>query len=172
MKTTLYTFILLSFLTFFFFNCEKGNEEVKNVDITGSLKNHTVCKTELKSGYEAIILVDTLSKVDYSYNLENKKLTLNHINAGFNCCFDSLYCNIQHTKDSILIEEVELNPHCKCDCLYDLHIEINNVAEGTYQIKFIEPNVGKMEKIIFELDLKNEKTGYFCIIRKQYPWGQ
>lgn len=172
MKATRFFALLFSVSALFFFSCEKEKLENNPLKVTGSLISHSVCKTNLKSGNETNILADTLSKVEYSYNSGNQKLTLKHMNAGFNCCIDSLYCNIMHTRDSILIEEKERNPYCKCECLYDLTIEINNVPESTYQIKFIEPNVGEMEKIAFELDLKNEKTGYFCIVRKQYPWGQ
>jgi hypothetical protein len=54
-------------------------------------------------------------------------LTLKHVDAGFSCCPDSLYCNIGLKGDTILIQEFEKTAVCKCNCLYDLDIEINGV---------------------------------------------
>ncbi|MFA5420089.1 MAG: hypothetical protein WC341_16675, partial [Bacteroidales bacterium] len=59
---------------------------------------------------------------------------------------------------------------CKCNCLYDLDIEINGIDAKIYQVEFIEPYSDEQEKIIFELDLTMEKEGSYCVTRKQYPW--
>jgi len=109
--------------------------------------------------------------VDYSFNANTNTLTITHINAGFNCCPDSLYCKISKNIDTIIIQEFEKIPQCNCNCLYDLDIEINGVESKKYQIKFVEPYVGEQGKLEFEIDLKNNEIGSYCVTRKQYPWG-
>jgi len=108
---------------------------------------------------------------EYLFDKENNKLTLKHINAGFNCCPDSLYCIVELKSDTILIQEFEKSAPCRCNCLYDLDIEIGSVDLKKYQIKFIEPYVADHNELLFEIDLTKNSTGSYCVTRKQYPWG-
>jgi hypothetical protein len=98
-------------------------------------------------------------------------LTVKHINAGFNCCPDSLYCKVDLEGDTILIQELENSTLCHCNCLYDLVIEIKGIDLKKYHVKFIEPYVADQNKLLFEIDLTEDSTGSYCVTRQQYPWG-
>jgi hypothetical protein len=99
------------------------------------------------------------------------KLSLKHINAGFNCCPGKLTCKVTQSGDSLVIEEFESQAGCNCNCLYDLDIEIKNVTTGKYHIRFIEPYGGEQEKILLDMNLEEHPAGTFCVTRKNYPWG-
>jgi hypothetical protein len=45
------------------------------------------------------------------------------------------------------------------------------VGSGKYVIRMIEPYSKNQAKIIFSIDLSKNKTGSFCVTRKNYPWG-
>jgi hypothetical protein len=167
MKQTIYSVLAGLILMVFVTGCETTKELV----LSGSLVLHSECKSGARAANQIADKPDSLSCIEYYFDASSNKLNLNHINAGFNCCPDSLYCNITSSKDTIIIQEFEESFLCNCNCLYDLQIEVNGVKEGKYQIKFIEPYAGGMEPIVFEIDLKKETEGGFCIVRKSYPWG-
>jgi hypothetical protein len=96
---------------------------------------------------------------------------LKHINAGFNCCPDSLSCDVALHGDTIIISEFEKSSLCHCNCLFDVDIEVNNIQKQNYQIRLIEPYAGKQAGIIFGMNLLTEQEGSFCVSRTQYPWG-
>lgn len=169
MKTPIYSILAVFALAFLTISCEK--EKNKQLALTGQLVNHSACKNGLKSTNERANTPDTLTCIDYSFDASNKLLSIKHINAGFNCCPDSMYCNVKISNDTIIVQEYEKSSLCNCNCLFDLDIEINGVDSKTYQIKFIEPYSGDQEKIVFEADLGKDKSGSFCATRKQYPWG-
>lgn len=153
-------------------SCEKkGENDNEQLIITGQLISNSACKNGLKSGHQPIETPDSLSCVEYSFEEESNKLTLKHINAGFNCCPDSLYCDVRLNGDTILIQEFEKKAECRCNCLYDMVIEINGVDITNYQVKFIEPYIAEQDKLVFEIDLTKDQAGSFCVTRKKYPWG-
>jgi hypothetical protein len=118
------------------------------------------------------ILADSVSCVDYRYNMVSNKLTLLHRNAGFNCCPGHLSCKAFISNDTIYVQELEKTSGCRCNCLYDLNIELTGVKSGAYQIEFVEPYSGNKEKISFGLDLTNETANTYCVVRKNYPWNK
>jgi len=109
--------------------------------------------------------------VEYSFDEVTNKLTLKHINAAFNCCPESIYCKIELLDDTIAVQEFEKKSGCKCDCIYDLDIEISGVEKKKYQLKILEPYVQEQSELKLEVDLMKESVGSFCVTRKQYPWG-
>ena len=143
----------------------------KQLTITGQLVNNSTCKDDLKSTSDIIKTPDSLSCVEYSFDKKKNQLSIKHINAGFNCCPDSLYCKVDLIGDIIQIQEFEKAAQCDCNCLYDLDIEINGVVLKNYQVKFIEPYLADQIKLIFKIDLTNDTSGSYCVTRKQYPWG-
>jgi len=167
MKRTVYS-VLAGFVFMIFIT---GCETAKELVLSGSLVSHSECKSGLQTAFEISDTPDSLSCVEYSFDAINNKLSLTHVNAGFNCCQDSLYCSITSSNDTIIIQEYEKNPICRCSCVYDLFIEVDGIEEGKYQIKFIEPYSGDMEPLLFEIDLKKETEGSFCVVRKGSPWG-
>jgi len=171
MKTTYYFFLVAFVFTFLVCSCEKDKEKSKQLTLTGQLVNHSACKSGLNSPDGTTEIPDTLSCIDYSFDTSNNKLSMKHINAGFNCCPDSIYCNVAIMNDTIIVQECEKNSLCNCLCLYDLDIEINGVDSKKYQVRFIEPYSGEQDKLIFGIDLTIDLEGSYCVIRKQYPWG-
>lgn len=160
----------LSFLLFLT-ACDKEPQEKQPTAITGELVSDTGCKTFGKSASLEGETPDTLSCLEYSYDEAEKLLSISHINAGFNCCPENLYCSVSCHEDTILIEEHETDGLCDCLCLFDLEIEVAGVVPGEYVIQVIEPCNHDEEEIIFEVDLESQKEGAFCAVRKKYPWG-
>jgi hypothetical protein len=167
MKTTFYS-LLIVFITLLMFSCEKSQQ----LTLTGKYLSHSVCKRGLIPASTRLNTSDSLSCVEFSFDNLNNKLIIKHVNAGFNCCQDSIYCDISLDGDTIKIVESDQNPRCKCECLYDLDFEINGVTTKKYLIALIEPNVGDQDNINFEMDLAKDKEGSYCVTRKGYPWGQ
>ena len=171
MKKIIYSLLTCSLIVLVILSCEKNDDYDKQLIISGQLISNTTCKNDLKSRSQIVETPDSLSCVNYSFDKENNKLTIRHINAGFNCCPDSLYCKIELKGDTILIQEFEKVADCRCNCLYDLDFEISGVDLKKYQLKFIEPYVAEQDKLVFEIDLNSDQNGTYCVTRKLYPWG-
>ena len=169
MNSVIFKISILFFIGALVLGCEK--EEKPPAEISGQLINNTQCKDFFKSASEGNITPDTLSCIEYTFNQTDSILTLKHINAGFNCCPEVLSCEVTASGDTLIIEEFEKSALCYCDCLYDLDIIINGVVEGSYHIKMVEPYALDKEELFFEIDLKEDKSGSFCVVRTQYPWG-
>jgi hypothetical protein len=108
--------------------------------------------------------------ISYHYS-ESGLLTLKHINAGFNCCVDDIIVDLCPHGDTILIQEAEVNPNCRCLCLYDLDMVITNLPPGQYLIKVVEQYVQEGDPPLeFPVDLAVVPSGTFCIGRDHYPW--
>ena len=168
MKTTTYKIIFIGVLIFLSYSCEEN--KINNNDITGKLIRNTDCKT-FKSASIGSEVSDTLSCINYTFDTSVNKLILKHVNAGFNCCPESLYCAVSLSNDTIIIQEFEKESLCDCNCLYDLDIELNGVQAKRYYIKIIEPYAIGQEELDFELDLEHSNEGSHCVTRKHYPWG-
>jgi hypothetical protein len=150
------------------YTCEK--EKTSTGLQSGKLDKISDCK-ELKSIAIWEDTADTLSCIEYFYNAENKKLILKHVNAGFNCCPEKIYSDITFADDSIIIIESEKIPACDCNCLYDLEFEFTGISEKVYAVRLLEPYIRDEEEINVSIDLAENDTGSFCVIRKGYPWG-
>ncbi len=171
MKAILYSTLTIVLTSMFFLSCENETDKGQQIDFVGELISASTCKNELKSASVDEDVPDSLSCIEYLYDDENKKLSIKHINAGFNCCPDSLYCTISLKLDTIIIKEFEKIPQCNCNCLYDLDIVVNGVDKKIYQIKLIEPYSDEQAELKFEIDLNIGNEGSFCVTRKNYPWG-
>ncbi len=158
------TIVLIS--GFVFSGCKNG-DTTEEMQISGKVVKSSDCKDNIKSAGDP----DNLSCVEYGFDPQNNLLKMEHINAGFNCCPGKLYCDIWLSNDTIYIQEFEEAALCRCNCLYDLDIEIKGVESQKYQVKFIEPYAEKQNKLIFEIDLTRKKTGKVCVKRNGYPWG-
>lgn len=166
MKTILH-FILVFLLLLA--SCENGNQEP--LDFSGKVISRSDCKHNVRSTTVAAAIADSISCVEYAFDASTNKLFLKHINAAFNCCIDSLYCHASLNSDTILVEEIENSLQCKCNCLYDLTIELNGVEAKEYYVRFIEPLIGDQTELIFKIDLSKDSVGSYSVTRKHYPWG-
>jgi hypothetical protein len=110
--------------------------------------------------------------MEYAYDLDNQKLILKHHNAAFNCCPDSLWCAISYRNDTLFIQEFEKQMGCKCNCLYDLNLEVTGVEPGKYHLQLIEPYYANQDQLCLDLDLPALKQGNFCVNRTNYPWAE
>jgi hypothetical protein len=167
MKTK-FLYILFVLIVLIISSCDNIIND--NSGISGKLKKYSECKNNLKST-EATNVLCNKSCVEYHYNSSTEILKLSHINAGFNCCPEKLYCTVTTNSDTIIIQEYEKAALCDCNCLYDLVIEIIGITPEKYVIKFIEPYAVNSKKIIFNVDFSAIQEGSFCVIRDKYPWG-
>lgn len=165
MKLKINIALLSLFMVFLNIACDKEAEN-QPLEFSGKLISHTDCKHLKSSNFE-----NNQSCVEYIFDKQNNKLSITHINTGFNCCPDSLWCTISKTENKIIIEEFEASLGCKCNCLYDFEIELEGIEQEKYTIQFIEPYCGEQEELIFEVDLSENITGSFCVTRIIYPWG-
>lgn len=174
MKKNLYSILLYSFIIAIIVGCEKENESnpTDQLVFSGYLTHNSTCKSDSKSTSNILNTPDNLSCVEYVFNRGDNKLILKHINAGFNCCPESLYVHTYLAGDTIIIQEYEANALCNCNCLYDLDIALTGIESKKYQIKFIEPYAIDQQEILFEVDLENNSEGEFCVTRTRYPWGE
>lgn len=154
------------------FSCEDDQQHASSSkkDLMGEVISHSDCKS-FKAGTSGDTISDSMSCVKYEFIKSTNTLNLKHINAGFNCCPDSLYCTITLSGDTIIIEEHELQALCDCNCLFDLDIELNNCNAKRYEIKFIEPYSHSQKPLCFSIDLSTEPSGSHCLKRTEYPWG-
>lgn len=171
MKLTINKLIIAVIGLLMFCSCTQDPENPKDLNLTIKLLGNPECNN-LKSAKLLESTPISKSCVEYSFDLLTQKLTLKHLNAGFNCCPESLSCTVIYRNDSIIIHEIEKHMGCKCNCLYDLDIEVKGVESGKYQLRIIEPYAGNQDKLSFELDLRTQNQGSFCVSRKQYPWGE
>jgi len=146
--------------------CERDDQNMK-----ATVLSNSECKSG-KSGEVKADTPDTVSCVSYSYMKSDKKLVLNHINAGFNCCPGKLSASASVMGDTLVITEYEENPLCDCDCLYDLEIEVTQVEAKEYIVKFVEPYAFYEKKLIFSVELADNPEGSICVSRRYYPWNK
>lgn len=107
------------------------------------------------------------------YSFISGTLTLTHVNAGFNCCPDTIYSNMDIADGIISIHEIEAgSTWCDCLCLYDIDYVLEDLAPGDYLIRFHEPYVGDEETPLeFSAVLEESLQGQYCVERTHYPWG-
>lgn len=162
-------FYSLVFLYMIIGSCTTDPEKSDEMNLTIRLLGKPQC-----NGTKSAAITDQLSAskscVEYAFDQDNGILILRHLNAAFNCCPDSLWCTVVLKNDTIIIQEFEKNKGCKCDCLYDLDLEVEGMEPGKYQLKLIEPYVLNQNEICFKMDLLNLKQGFHCVDRTQYPY--
>jgi len=158
LSTVLFTALVLQ-------GCNKAEQQIE-----GQLVSHSDCKSSKTLAIYAET-PDTLSCMNYTYDGPGKILSLEHINAGFNCCPNEITCSFSENGDTIIISEREESSLCNCNCLFDLKIELVNIEAKSYIIKVIEPYCGKQEKLVFTFDPEISPAGSACAKRKVYPWG-
>ena len=138
----------------------------------GKVTGYTSCK----GTSDATSRGDTPTAQDcivYSYD-GHSVLTLKHVNAGFNCCPDSLLAAFRISLGQIIIDESEdlASGGCHCLCLYDLDYRITGLSPGYYNIRVNQPYLRSGSEVLdFGVNLSTAKSGTFCVTRNFYPWG-
>jgi len=168
MKTR--TFLLLPFLTLvtsFWLSCARQDHNGAALSVTNSSDMMCRANDPLKSNDPA----PESSCINFSYDGDSL-LTMMHYNAGFNCCPERFTVDIEVKGDSLIIREAELKQGCKCNCLFNLEIKVHNLPADTYHVRFVEPCVNhSISRLIFDLDLKKEPVGQFCVTRPEGWWN-
>jgi hypothetical protein len=103
MKHILISITIPIFLVILVIGCKEdttrttGDEQIP--DFQGRLTSNSECKR-----FQTASLLadnsDSMSCIEYSYDARSHKLIMKHVNAGFNCCPDSLYCLISLQNDT------------------------------------------------------------------------
>ncbi len=135
---------------------------------SGTIISHGECKTGKGTLDDPSTTQDC---IDWSF--ENGTLSLNHINAGFNCC-PVILADITVEGNLIVITEIDSldGGGCDCNCLFDVQYEISGLQAGVYQLVVEEPyRQNPDEPIDFLLDLSTTSDGRHCEGRTVYPWG-
>jgi hypothetical protein len=151
--------------------CTSEPENPDEMELTIRLIGNPQC-VYLKSYEDQPEIPESQSCIEYAFDKDAGKLILRHIHAGFNCCPESLWCTVTYRNDTIIVKEFEKNMGCKCNCLYDLDLEVEGIEPGKYQLQIIEPYIGNQEPLGGLIDLYTLKQGCFCVIRSIYPWGK
>lgn len=171
MKTKLTTILSIFISIIIVYSCSKNStEQEEQPEVTGQVLSRSECNSHIKTTLNSDA-DSNQSCIAYSYDAVNKRLNIIHENAGFNCCPGEVSCAISYVNDTITIEEIPELAMCGCECLFDLEIQVNGVLEKTYYLKFIEPYVGDQEKLEFMVNLQQQSSGEYCVVRYQYPWG-
>ncbi len=158
--------IVILLIQLLILSCEKDT-----TDISGSVTYFSDCKSLKHSSHARADVPDTLDCIYYSFITRGSLLSLEHINAAFNCCPGTIYCEVRQCGDTLVIEEFEEAPRCDCCCLYDINIEVRGIDAEVSYLKIIEPYAGEKERMVFKVDLRQDQTGSHCVTRDRYPWG-
>ncbi len=168
MKSFIQNIVLILFVSFY--SCES-----LKLPMSGEVTQFSGCKNLDTYNVKGLIMrvpaADTLSCAEFIYDEPTETLLIKQENAGFNCCPGEITCNVSQQADTIVIKTMEKEAKCNCNCLYDIVVKVENITPAKYVIRFSEQYAANMEKLIFNIDLKTQKSGYFCVLRKSYPWG-
>jgi len=167
--------VLLSVLAFGALGCGKtsettdtGNGRLPQGTVSIQLVDISDCK-DSPTGIAKVSAPRDQDCVEYWY-VGGSVLHLNHINAAFNCC-PVVDADVRVEGDTITVEEIEVEGHCMCLCLFDVGYEIQDLAPGVYHLVFIEPYRQLNDPVLeCTLDLVSSASGRCCVPRTQYPW--
>jgi hypothetical protein len=134
----------------------------------GALVSLTECGATQAAGEENAPA--DLSCAVWTYG-SNGVLSLEHVNAAFNCCPGEISADVSIANDTITIVEREEQSMCDCSCLSTLRFEIRNLESRPYTILFVEQYVRPGdERLEFTVDLAALPAGTVCVYRPHYPW--
>lgn len=165
-----HSFLFAMLAMILLFACEEDKPATVTADpeITGNLVRVEGCK----SGFTRGEVGSNSSCITFSYDAATQRLALKHVNAAFNCCPESIHSDISVEKGVIRIIESETGPNCRCNCLYDLEMVVENVPPKVFMVVLDEPLRNQTDPVIeFTIDLRTETQGEHCVPRNSYPWG-
>lgn len=165
---------VLAFALLCCLGCSDNSEEPAG---TSGNANLTVTSfSDCKSGLSKLAGVSATEEcIEWQYS--EGKLSIHHINAGFNCCVSALLASFDKEANVITITEKEAYDQggCNCLCLYDLDYEISYLAAGEYTFTISGPymetgSTPESDDISFTIDLTEKLSGSYCVERDHYPW--
>jgi hypothetical protein len=136
--------------------CENSNEDTINKSKQGGQVTYPGCKeNNLKSTFsESQKPCITIKTIDSNY------LKVEHINAEFNCIFDSLTIDCSINGNAINIQENHVNPNALCTCEYDIEYQIGPLEFGkTYSINIVDE---ASNEISFEFEFTENTLTTYC----------
>jgi hypothetical protein len=168
---TLFVMIVsLSAITGLILGCSDDSDSTgpETTASAGRLVEHSDC-----GGYPETIVKAYVpeNQTGVVWTFDGKEtLTLQHINAAFNCC-PEVSCVISVSDNTITITEKETGT-CDCLCLMDIDCEISGLKAGTYNVRFEELHLKDGDqKLEFPLTLKTvPSTDTLTVPRDHYPW--
>lgn len=100
----------------------------------------------------------------YSYDGDGT-LTLNHINADFNCCISDIEASISVDSKEIDIQETAAldNGGCDCFCYYDVETQLEGLSDGEYTVTVTNGGSEFGQQLSFTADLEGVDTDTVCI---------
>lgn len=150
--------------------CKK--DQVPDLDVISTLLSYTDCKQFVSSAQDDTLVPGPHEDcLDWTFD-GNGTLVLQHISAGFNCCPGEITTNVFIQDNIITIEEREETQGCKCLCLFDLTVQLQNLPTGTWVVRVQEPYVQETDTAIeFTVQLTSAaSSGSTCYSRNYYPW--
>lgn len=195
MRTFVVNYLVLFLLSLSFSSCEQfcivdsgaesGSDSIQSdstqtesnepfVEVSCEMLGHSSCKDFLGTRNTLKFGGMRSAGVIYNYEASTKKLNFQLVNAGFNCCPYRISCNVLQEGDSLIIEEVQEfkgGVMCKCNCLFDIDLVLNDVLKKRYQVVLVEPYIGNQEELSFPIDLAVLPQDSVLVPRTSYPWG-
>jgi hypothetical protein len=143
-----------------------GDKQNQFINLSSGNVTSSACKTHF--------IVTTSPDSDFiEYSYSNKVLHITHINAAFNCCPGGIHYKCSTTNDSIVVNEMEEQPQCNCDCIYDLDYKLPGIPAGSYTLHITEPYKQDCDPpLIQQITLSEGVSGRFGAFRSGYPWGK
>ena len=153
-------------------SCSSSTDPGKADQAAGTVTHFSECKRPSLAASADSVGRDQ-SCLQYTYDGDSV-LTLKHVNAGFNCCPDSLTATFGFMGSAITITEAGWVGHpCDCLCLFDMDFRITGVPPGRYTIRMTEVDLSEGAEVLqMTVNLTSAGSGQHCVTRNQYPWGQ
>ncbi|MEZ5358693.1 MAG: dockerin type I domain-containing protein [Candidatus Zixiibacteriota bacterium] len=116
-------------------------------------------------------LTSSTECIDWEYD-GISTLSIQHINAVFNCCLQDFAVEINVMSSTITITEIESDElMCDCICRFDVEYDVLGIEPGVYTIIVQGPYTGEVIPAIqFEADLSMPNSGMKCETRGVWPF--
>lgn len=144
-------------ISLLFQGCEQKQEDFGKTNLNdGDVLSIIGCKDNSGSLKSAVVDVPCATIQTY----KNNYLAIEHVNAIFNCAFDSITIDFSVTGNVINIKENHVNPGMFCTCNYDIKYIIGPIEYGHYTIYIEDESQGNV--ISFEFDFSENTLLNYC----------
>ncbi len=111
------------------------------------------------------------SQTCVEWTFSENKLSIKHINAAYNCCFEDLKTDFYFSNDTLRIVTKDINGMCDCECLYDINYQVKNLPAKSFVVYIQDQRKDEDQPIEFTLNIKKQPSGKVCFKRTGYPWN-